>query len=278
MKRGITMKGNKQGRIITIANQKGGVGKTATAYSLGYQLSIKKKKVLLVDFDPQSNLTTCFGMTKPEELKLSIAHVLNSKATNQDTPITIENILIEKSPMLHLLPANSELAALRLILSDKDLANPHSILRDILEPLTKDYDYIIVDTGPALDILTINAFSASDEVMVVCTPQPLSSKGFDDLIRNVVLTKQSYNSNITISGVLITMYNPRYKISKLVVDDLKTTFGEDVIFKTTIPKSIKVDEATALGKTIIEYKPSNKAALAYCDFTKEFIKRTRRTN
>lgn len=254
-------------KMIAVANQKGGVGKSTTAHTLGYLLNQKGKRVLMVDFDPQASLTAWFQEKDPLDLKDTIAermdrHIRFVNGDHQDR-------LLEKDG-LFLYPANKNLAAIRFSLVSA--MRKEYALKDILEPLQARFDYILIDTAPALDVLTMNVFAAADEVLVTCTAQPMAWAGFGDLKDTIDRIKMGkVNENLTIAGILITMLNPQVNISKAVLCTIAESFGENMMYKAKIPKSVKVDEAAAAHQTIVEYSPRNPVAEAYVNFADEFL-------
>ncbi len=257
------------GKIIAIANQKGGVGKTTTALNLAYVLSEQGKKVLLVDVDPQSNLTMCFGVDRPEELDTTIYHLMMAVIEERELPD--KNKYIISNGNIDLIPCSIELSAVEV-----NLVNAMSreiTLRTILQNLRKDYDYIIIDCMPSLGMLTINALAACDSVLITATPQYLSAKGLELLLRTIIKVKKRINPNIEIDGILITMFTDRTILSREILNLINEAYGKQIrIFENKIPSSIKVGESNLKSKSIIEYQPNNKVAIAYNEFTKEYIK------
>ncbi|MDK2918584.1 MAG: chromosome partitioning protein [Candidatus Petromonas sp.] len=258
----------KSAKIISICNQKGGVGKTTTALNLGYALSKAGKKVLLVDLDPQSNLTMCFGIDQPEELDMTIYHLMMSVIEEKELPDKSAYILSKDG--LDLIPCSIELSAVEV-----NLVNAMSremTLKSILYNLKGEYDYIIIDCMPSLGMLTINALVACNSALITATPQYLSAKGLELLLRTIMKVKRRINPGIEIDGILITMYTKRTLLSKEILNLINDAYGKQIrIFKSKIPVSVKVGESNFNSKSIIEYQPKNNVAIAYNGFVKEYV-------
>ncbi|MDO0824050.1 ParA family protein [Desulfosporosinus nitroreducens] len=256
-----------QCEIIAIANQKGGVGKTTTTINLGYSLADKGKRVLLVDCDPQSNLTMSFGIDQPDELSITLYHLMTDILEEKELPLRSDYILSFNN--LDILPCSIELAAIEV-----NLVNAMSreiTLKAILDKLRPYYDYIIIDCMPSLGMLTINALAACDRVLIPAAPQYLSAKGLELLLRNIIRVKRRINPAIEIDGILITMFTERTKLSKEIVNLINDTYGSHIkIFESKIPVSVKVGEAVLNYKSIIEFDPKGKVAVAYKNFAEEY--------
>lgn len=255
-------------KVIAITNQKGGVGKTTTALNLAYSLSEDGKKVMLLDFDPQSNLTMCFGIDRPEELKRTIYDLMMCVIDEKELPDRSEYILSFNN--LDLIPCSIELSAVEMSLVN--VMSREIILKTLLENFKKDYDFVIIDCMPALGMLTVNALAACDSVLIPATAQYLSAKGLELLLQTIARVKKRINPGITIDGILVTMFSDRTKLTKEILNLINEAYSEQIrIFENKIPMSIKVGEASYRYKSVIEYEPRSKVAMAYRDFGKEYL-------
>jgi chromosome partitioning protein len=253
-------------KIITIANQKGGTGKTSTACNMAYALADMGNRVLLVDFDPQSNLSMSFGIERPDELELSMHNILT--CIMEGEPLPDKTGYIMHGAKLDLIPCNINLSVTEINLRD-EMGGEH-VLSQLLEPLRVEYNYIIIDTNPYLGLLTINALVACDEVIIPVSPQLWSATGLTDLLQTIFKVKRKINRRITISGILLTICDERTRLYREAKSLLNANYGEQIrIFKTHIPNTVKVGEANYSGCSIFEYDSSSKAAIAYAAFARE---------
>jgi chromosome partitioning protein len=252
--------------IYTIANQKGGVGKSTTALNFGDALGRAGKRVLLIDLDPQASLTICFGVGNHEKLKTTLYHLMENSLEGEPLPPR-ETYIISKGN-IDLIPCNIGLCAIEDKL--KEEVGSEQTISNIINELKSNYDYIIIDTSPSLDLLTINALTASDRVIITVSPQLLSAVGISLLLKTIDKVKRRVNQRLEITGILMTMCDQRTSLYRDIYDVLKSSYGDVInIFATHIPNSIKVGEANLNRKSIIEYAPHNKASLAYIEFAKE---------
>ncbi len=253
-------------KILTIANQKGGIGKTTTACNLGNALAVTGRRVLLVDFDPQSNLSMSFGIERPDELPVSMHNILTLVMDDEPLPSKAEYVI--HGEKLDLIPCNINLSVTEINLRN-EMGGEHT-LSELLEPLRADYDYIIIDTNPYLGLLTINALAACDEVIIPVSPQLWSATGLTDLIQTIFKVKRKINPGIAIAGILLTICDARTRLFREVKRLLDESYGNRVrIFNTHIPSTVKVGEANYASRSILEYDANSKAAIAYAAFAGE---------
>lgn len=249
------------GKIYAIANQKGGVGKTTTVINWGASLAAAEKKVLLVDFDPQGNCTSGLGISK-KEVKIGIYDSLLKGIPPED--VIIPSLL----PSLYLMPTTIELAG-----AEVELAGLHgreSLLKSVITPISKNYDYVLIDCPPSLGLLTINALVACHKLFAPIQTEYFAMEGISELMRTVKMVRESLNPSLEIEGVLLTMFDERTNLSKQVADDLRSYFGTKV-YKSIIPRNIRLAEAPSFGKPILLYDINSKGAQSYLAFTKEFL-------
>lgn len=255
--------------VLCIANQKGGVGKTTTTAALAQGLSEHGKRVLLIDWDPQASLTITLGFN-PDDLKRTGYGALASTIKN-DGSASIQDVIIPTSnPDIDLVPANIELSQAQL-----DLVGAFSrelMLKEMIQPVRKSYDYILMDCQPSLGLLTINALSAADGVIIPLQADFLAMKGLTLLLRTIIQVRNRINPDLKISGILFTMTNPRTLHCKEVIEVTKRAFGDKIrVFDTLIPTSVRLKEAPAAGESILTYDPNSIGAVAYRLFTKEVM-------
>lgn len=253
-------------KVISFANQKGGVGKTTSAVNVAASLGILGHRVLLIDLDPQGNATSGIGIAK-KELKASSKDILTGDATAK------ELILETEFDNLSLIPANIALAGVEFELYDLfDNDQMPYRLKEGLAPILNDYDYIIIDCPPSLGMLTINAFTASDGIVVPMQCEYYAFEGLSQLLQSVKGMKKRYNPELDITGILITMYNGRLLLSMQVISDLKKYFS-DKLFDTRISRNVKLTEAPGYGKPVYYYDKNAKGAKEYLEVAKELSER-----
>ena len=248
-------------KIVSIANQKGGVGKTTTAVNLSTIIAKKGKKVLLIDADPQGNATSGLGVEK--DVELSTYDILVNDTTFEETlmPTTVKGLTI--------CPSNISLAGAEVELVS--MMSREQRLKEKLEEIKDDYDYIFIDCPPSLGLITLNAFTASNSVLIPVQCEYCALEGLGQLINTINLVKKHLNKEIEIEGALLTMYDIRTNLSNQVVKEVKKYFDEKV-YKTVIPRNVRLSEAPSYGMPITVYDPRSKGAKSYIKFAKEFIK------
>ena len=249
------------GKVISVANQKGGVGKTTTTVNLGTILAKKGKKVLLIDADPQGNATSGLGVDK--DVELSLYDVLVNETELEST---IQDTMIKN---LKLCPSNINLAGAEVELVS--MMSREQRLKEKLEEIKEGFDYILIDCPPSLGLITLNSFTASDSVLIPVQCEYYALEGLGQLINTINLVKKHLNKNIQIEGALLTMYDIRTNLSNQVVKEVKKYF-ENKVYKTVIPRNVRLSEAPSYGMPITEYDPRSKGAKSYIKFAREFIK------
>ena len=249
------------GKMIAIGNQKGGVGKTTTTVNLGAALASLGKKVLLIDSDSQGNATSGLGVERGD-VKHSLYEVLIDQLPIQET------ILPTSREGLEIVPSNIQLAAAELEL----IGVPHreDRLKEAVEPIRDQYDYILVDCPPSLGQLSINAFTASDTILIPVQAEYYALEGLSQLLNTIRLVQKTYNHDFRIEGVLITMLDARTNLGFEVVDEVRKYFQEKV-YETVIPRNIRLSEAPSYGQSVIDYDPRSRGAVTYLELAKEVI-------
>ena len=255
-------------KVIAIANQKGGVGKTTTAGSIGVALGKEGKRVLLIDADAQGSLTASLGYTQPDQIEITLATVLEH-IIREEVFEPFEGIL-HHDEGIDLLPANIELSGIEVSLVN--IMSREIIMREYVQYIADFYDYVIIDCTPSLGMLTINALVCSDTALIPVQAAYLPVKGLEQLIRTIGKVKRTLNKELAIEGILITMVDSRTNYSRDVSRLLNDTYGQNVyIFKTVVPMSVRAAETSAEGVSIFKHDPKGKVAAAHSLVTKEVL-------
>ncbi len=255
-------------KVIALANQKGGVGKTTTSVNLGIGLARQGKKVLLVDADSQGNLTDSLGWRTPDELKETLTSVMTKVVT--DEPLGENEAILHHEEGVDLLPSNIELSALEMLLSNT--ISRETIMRSYLQSVKHRYDYVLIDCSPSLGLVTVNALAAADSIIIPVLSHYLPTKGLSQLIQTINRIRRTINPQLEIEGVLLTMVDSRTNFAKDISENLRVNCGDRIpVFQTEIPLTIRTAEASATGTSIYQHAANDKAAKAYESLVQEVM-------
>ncbi|MDT0295623.1 ParA family protein [Mesonia ostreae] len=253
------------GKIIAIANQKGGVGKTTTSVNLAASLGVLEKKVLLIDADPQANASSGLGIDV-ESIEKGTYQLLEHTIKAEEAIISTE------SPNLDIIPAHIDLVAIEIELVDQD--QRESMLKKAIVHLKDSYDYILIDCAPSLGLLTLNALTAADSVIIPIQCEYFALEGLGKLLNTIKSVQKVHNDKLDIEGLLLTMYDSRLRLSNQVVDEVKKHFDE-MVFKTIIQRNVRLSEAPSYGESIINYDAGSRGASNYLSLAEEVIKKNK---
>ena len=254
--------------VIAIANQKGGVGKTTTTFNLGVALAHQGKRVLLIDADPQGDLTTYMGVHDVDSIPVTLSTLMERSI--RDEEINSKDAILKQDEGVNYIPSNLELSSMEVSLVNA--MSREYTLRNCISELKKDYDYMLIDCMPSLGMITINALASADKVIIPVQSEFLAAKGMSHLMNTVLKVRKQINPELKIGGILLTMVDGRTNLSKEIAKELKETYG--VAFKlydTQIPRAVKAAESSRQGESILSYDKKSKVAQSYIDFAKEVV-------
>ena len=254
--------------VIAIANQKGGVGKTTTTFNLGVALAHAGKRVLLVDSDPQGDLTTYMGIHDPDNIPVTLSTLMERSIKDED--INSKEAILKHDEGIDLIPSNLELSSMEVSLVNA--MSREFTLRNCLSDIKDKYDYVLIDCMPSLGMITINALACADKVIIPVQSEFLAAKGMSHLMNTVLKVRKQINPNLKVGGILLTMVDGRTNLSKDIANELRSTYG--TVFKlydNQIPRGVKAAESSRMGESVLSYDSSSKVAQSYIDFAKEVL-------
>ncbi len=256
------------GKVIAIANQKGGVGKTTTAINLAASLAVLERKVLIIDADPQANTTSGLNFSPDNDEERTLYEVMIGRIAAEDALIQTE------IPGLHMIPSHINLVGAEIEMLD--LENRESVLKNALAPIRDNYDFIIIDCSPSLGLITVNTLTAADSVIIPVQPEFFALEGLGKLLQTIRLVQNGVNPALTIEGFVVTMFDGRTRVHTQVVGELRDHF-KDMVFKTIIQRNIRLSEAPSHGKPIILYDIMSNGSSNYLNLAKEVLEHNGQT-
>ena len=254
--------------VIAIANQKGGVGKTTTTFNLGVALAHAGKKVLLIDSDPQGDLTTYMGIHDPDNIPVTLSTLMERSIRDED--INSVDSILKHDEGVDLIPSNLELSSMEVSLVNA--MSREYTLKNCISDLKNKYDYVLIDCMPSLGMITINALACADKVIIPVQSEFLAAKGMSHLMNTVIKVRKQINPELKVGGILLTMVDGRTNLSKDIAQELKSTYG--TVFKlydTQIPRGVRAAESSRMGESVLSYDKTSKVAQKYIDFAKEVL-------
>lgn len=254
--------------VIAIANQKGGVGKTTTTFNLEVALAHAGKRILLVDSDPQGDLTTYIGIHDPDNIPVTLSTLMERSIKDED--INSKEAILKHDEGIDLIPSNLELSSMEVSLVNA--MSREFTLRNCLSDIKDKYDYVLIDCMPSLGMITINALACADKVIIPVQSEFLAEKGMSHLMNTVLKVRKQINPNLKVGGILLTMVDGRTNLSKDIANELRSTYG--TVFKlydNQIPRGVKAAESSRMGESVLSYDSSSKVAQNYIDFAKEVL-------
>ena len=254
--------------VLAIVNQKGGVGKTTTTFNLGVALAHSGRKVLLIDADPQGDLTTYMGWHNADNLPVTLSTIM-SRCIN-DMDINSEEAILHHNEGVDLIPTNLELASLEVSLVNA--MSREYTMRNCIEDLKSKYDFILIDCMPSLGMITINALACADKVIIPVQSEFLAAKGMNHLMNTIMKVRKNINKELDVSGIVLTIVDGRRKLSKEITEELKETYGKVFkIYETQIPRAVKAAESSRMGESVLSYDKDSSVAKSYIELAKEVL-------